>query len=244
VGAWWFHARLGWSELYIPFYGFVDIGAWYILFFVFVIVATAFSANETDGLDGLAGGVLFFAFMAFAIVAFVTHKYELLAMNATILGALLAFLWFNVHPAKFFMGDTGSMGLGVVLAVVAFLTKSVLLLPIIGFIFVLPKSIIIFSKVTLSSSERSIFFLFNTLARFSKFFLKCKTCSLVNCFIIIIFFLLFNFFPSNHTKIPEKVKFFEIPIFTKIYLIAMNFTTVTIFIATPNGTPRITSIQH
>lgn len=157
VGAWWFHARLGWSELYIPFYGFVDIGAWYILFFVFVIVATAFSANETDGLDGLAGGVLFFAFMAFAIVAFVTHKYELLAMNATILGALLAFLWFNVHPAKFFMGDTGSMPLGITLGVMAMLTNTALFLPFFGFILIIESASVIIQLTHKKILKRKLF---------------------------------------------------------------------------------------
>lgn len=134
IGAWWFHIRLGWSEIYVPFYGLWDIGWWYPVFFVFVVVATAFSANETDGLDGLSGGVLFFAFGSIAVVAFIMHKYDLVAMNGAILGALMAFLWHNVYPAKFFMGDTGSMGLGITLGVMAMFTNTALFLPFFGFI--------------------------------------------------------------------------------------------------------------
>jgi phospho-N-acetylmuramoyl-pentapeptide-transferase len=157
VGAWWFHFRLGWSEIYIPFFGPVDAGLWYVLFFVFVIVATAFSANETDGLDGLAGGVLFFSFLALSIVAFVMHKYELLAMNAVLLGALLAFLWYNVHPAKFFMGDTGSMPLGITLGVIAMLTDTALFLPFFGFILVIESASVIIQLAHKKILKRKLF---------------------------------------------------------------------------------------
>lgn len=134
VGAWWFFFRLGWTELYVPLVGTFDIGAWYIPFFVFTIVASAFSANETDGLDGLLSGTMFFGFAALGVVAFVTHRYDLAAMTAAMLGALLAFLWFNLHPAKFFMGDTGSMSLGITLGVMAMLTNTALFLPLFAFI--------------------------------------------------------------------------------------------------------------
>ncbi|KKW15076.1 MAG: Phospho-N-acetylmuramoyl-pentapeptide-transferase [Candidatus Jorgensenbacteria bacterium GW2011_GWB1_50_10] len=136
VGAWWFFFKLGWDVLYVPFLGNIVIGAWYIPFFIFIIVATAFSANETDGLDGLAAGTLFFAFGAMAVVAFVLGRFDLAAMNAAILGALLAFLWFNIHPARFFMGDTGSMSLGITLGVMAMLTNTALFLPFFGLILV------------------------------------------------------------------------------------------------------------
>lgn len=137
LGAWWFHYRLGWSDIYVPFYGLVSIGHWYLLFFVFVVVGTAFSANETDGLDGLSSGVLLCSFGALAIVSFVLHRYDLVAMNAALLGALVAFLWFNVFPAKFFMGDTGSMSLGITLGVMTMLTNTALFLPFFGFILII-----------------------------------------------------------------------------------------------------------
>lgn len=134
VGAWWFYFKLGWTVLYIPFVGNIDIGWWYIPFFIFIIVATAFSTNETDGLDGLAGGVLFFAFGALAVVSFVLGRYDLAVMNGAILGSILAFLWFNIYPASFFMGDTGSMSLGITLGVMAMLTNTALFLPFFGFL--------------------------------------------------------------------------------------------------------------
>lgn len=137
VGAWWFQSKLDWDLLHIPFAGDFNIGLWYVPFFLLVIVATAFSVNESDGLDGLAGGALMTSFGAYAIIAFSQGKYDLAVFCAVILGALLAFLWNNIHPAAFFMGDTGSMSLGVTLGIVAMLTNSALILLIIGIVFVL-----------------------------------------------------------------------------------------------------------
>jgi phospho-N-acetylmuramoyl-pentapeptide-transferase len=137
VGAWWFRVKLDWDLLHIPFVGDFNIGFWYVPFFILVIVSTAFSVNEADGLDGLAGGALLTSFGAYAVIAFAQGRYDLAVFCGVILGALLAFLWFNIHPARFFMGDTGAMSLGVTLGIVAMLTNSALFLPIIGFVFVL-----------------------------------------------------------------------------------------------------------
>ncbi len=137
IGAWWFYFKLDWNSLYIPFLGMINIGWWYVPVFLFVIVATAFSVNEIDGLDGLAGGTLLASFSALAAIAFVQGRYNLAAFCGVIIGALLAFLWFNIHPARFFMGDTGAMSLGVTLGVVAMLTNTALLLPIIGLLFLI-----------------------------------------------------------------------------------------------------------
>lgn len=136
VGAWWFYFRLNWDVLYVPFLGNVQIGAWYIPFFVFIIFASAFSANETDGLDGLLGGVSLFAFVALTTVAFVLHRYDLAAFGGAMIGALLAFLWYNIYPARFFMGDTGSMSLGITIGVISLLTNTALLLPFFAVILV------------------------------------------------------------------------------------------------------------
>lgn len=136
IGAWWFYFKLNWTVLHIPFWGNFEIGWWYIPFFIFVIVATSFSVNEIDGLDGLAGGTLLASFSAFGVIAFVMGRYDLAAFCGVIVGALLAFIWFNIMPARFYMGDTGAMSLGVTLGVIAMLTNYVLLLPIIGFLFV------------------------------------------------------------------------------------------------------------
>lgn len=137
IGAWWFYYKLGFDFVHIPFYGDITLGWLFIPFFLLVVVGTSFAVNQTDGLDGLAGGVLLVSFLCYTVISFMLGKDNLAAMLGVVSGSLLAFLWFNVHPARFFMGDTGSMGLGVLLAIVAFLTNSVYLLPIIGFIFVL-----------------------------------------------------------------------------------------------------------
>jgi phospho-N-acetylmuramoyl-pentapeptide-transferase len=157
VGAWWFYMKLGWSTLFIPFVGDVQIGAWYIPVFIFVLVATAFSANETDGLDGLAGGTLFFAFVAMAVVSFVLGRYDLAVMNAVILGALLAFLWFNIYPARFFMGDTGSMSLGITLGVMAMLTNTAVFLPFFAFILVIESLSVIVQTISKKIRKKKIF---------------------------------------------------------------------------------------
>ncbi|MDP3963207.1 MAG: phospho-N-acetylmuramoyl-pentapeptide-transferase [bacterium] len=133
-GAWWFWDKLEWDTLAVPFMGTFNIGIWYVPLFILIIFATAFSVNETDGLDGLAGGVLLIAFAALGAIAYAQDRFQLAAFCGVIMGALLAFLWFNIYPAKFFMGDTGSMGLGVTLGVIAMLTNSGLLLPFIAFI--------------------------------------------------------------------------------------------------------------
>jgi phospho-N-acetylmuramoyl-pentapeptide-transferase len=138
VGAWWFTVKLGFDSLHVPFVGDVLVGPiTYALFFILVIVGTSFSVNQTDGLDGLAGGTVASAFGAYALIAVMQGRYDLAAFCAVIMGALLAFLWFNIYPARFIMGDTGAMSLGVTLGVVAMLTNQPLLLPIIGFVFVL-----------------------------------------------------------------------------------------------------------
>lgn len=143
VAAFWFYFRLDWDLIRVPFVGNFNVGWWFIPFVIFVIVGTAFSVNEIDGLDGLAGGTLILAFMSFGVIAFVQGKFDLAAFCGAIVGALLAFLWFNITPARFFMGDTGAMSLGVTLAIIAILTNSVLLLPLIGLLFVIESASVI-----------------------------------------------------------------------------------------------------
>ena len=157
LGAFWFYYRLGWDVFSVPFFGTFSLGPWYILVFVFILVATAFSANETDGLDGLAAGTLFFAFGAMVIVSFILQRYNLAVMNAAILGALLAFLWFNIYPARFFMGDTGSMSLGITLGVVAMLTNTALFLPFFAFILLLESFSVIVQVVSKKIRGKRVF---------------------------------------------------------------------------------------
>ncbi len=157
-GAWWFYLRLEWHFIKIPFIPeLVEIGAFFIPFAILVIVATSFSVNETDGLDGLAGGVLLIAFASYGVIAFVQEKPLLATLCAVIVGSLLAFLWFNIYPARFFMGDTGTMSLGVTLAVIAMLTSSEWLLPLIGFILVVESLSVIIQISSKLLFKRKIF---------------------------------------------------------------------------------------
>jgi phospho-N-acetylmuramoyl-pentapeptide-transferase len=124
----------------VPFVGAVMIHpAIYIAFAAFAIIAAANGVNLTDGLDGLAGGTLVFAYVAFVFVALLNEPQQpnLAVLCALITGALLGFLWFNVHPAQVYMGDSGSLALGATLAVTALITSQILILPIVGLVFVI-----------------------------------------------------------------------------------------------------------
>jgi len=156
-GAWWFYAKLEWTTLHVPFVGNFDIGIWYVPIFLFVIVATAFSVNEIDGLDGLSGGTLLAAFAAYGAIALIQGKYDLAALCGVVIGALFAFLWFNINPARFFMGDTGSMSLGVTLGIIAMLTNAALLLPIIGFLFAVESASVLIQLVSKKVFKRKVF---------------------------------------------------------------------------------------
>ncbi len=137
IGALWFYFKLDRDTFNIPFFGDFHLGWSYILVFILVIVGTAFSVNETDGLDGLAGGTLLISFVAYAVIAFTNGSFNLAALCGIIAGALLAFLWFNITPARFYMGDTGAMALGITLGVIAMLTDSPIILLVIGSVFVI-----------------------------------------------------------------------------------------------------------
>lgn len=157
IGAWWFYFKLDWYVISVPFFGNFEIGFWYIPLFMFIIVATAFSANETDGLDGLLGGVSLFAFVALTVVAFVLGRYDLAVFGGAVIGALLAFLWFNIYPARFFMGDTGSMSLGITMGVIAMLTNTVLLLPFFAIILVAESLSVIVQLMSKKIWRRKMF---------------------------------------------------------------------------------------
>src|SRR3989344_3899129 len=156
AGAWWFYFKLGWSSIYLPFYGNLEIDGLYILLFLLVVLAT-FSSGVVDGLDGLSAGVLAPIFSAYGVIAYSRGQYDLTALITVIVGALVTYLWFNVHPARFFMGETGIMGLTVTLAVVAFLTNSVSFLPIIGFVLVLESASVIVQLVSKKLFRRQVF---------------------------------------------------------------------------------------
>ncbi len=157
IGAYWFYVKLGWDTIHVPFMGDFSIGWWYIPLFIFVIVATSFSVNETDGLDGLAAGVMISMFTAYGAISFIQGRYDLATLCGVIAGALLAFLWFNINPARFFMGDTGSMSLGITLGIVAMLTNTVFFLPIIGLVLVVESMSVIVQVISKKFRKKKVF---------------------------------------------------------------------------------------
>lgn len=136
VGGWWFFAKLGVTAITVPFVGELTLGWLIVPLFILVVISAANAVNISDGLDGLAGGLSVIAFSTYAFIALMEGNTGVAAFCMTVVGALLSYTWFNIYPARFFMGDSGSFALGTALGVVAMLTDTVLLLPIIGFVFV------------------------------------------------------------------------------------------------------------
>lgn len=137
IGGWFFYDKLEFVSVFVPYIGDVTVGWLIIPLFTFIVVATSNAVNISDGLDGLAGGLLAIAYGAFGLIALLQGNVGIAGFCFTIVGALLAYLWFNIYPARFFMGDVGSFAHGTALGVVAMLTNTLFLLPIIGLLFVL-----------------------------------------------------------------------------------------------------------
>ncbi len=156
IGGWWFYFKLGYTAIHIPANGDFLIGAWYIPFFVLVMLAT-YSGGVIDGLDGLAGGAFASIFAAFAGIALFKGQIDIAAFCVVIVGAILAFLWFNIPPARFYMGETGILGLCCALTVIAFLTNSVLVLPIIGFLLVIESGSVILQLLSRKIRHKKLF---------------------------------------------------------------------------------------
>ena len=157
VGAWWFLFKLDWVSIHVPFFGDFNIGIWYVPIFMFIIVASAFAGDITDGLDGLWGGISLFIYVTLGIIAFAMGRFELAAMIGVVLGAILAFLWFNIYPARFFMGDTGAMALGITMGVITMLTDTVFLLPIFAIIPAVEACSVIIQTISKKVAKRKIF---------------------------------------------------------------------------------------
>jgi phospho-N-acetylmuramoyl-pentapeptide-transferase len=137
AGAYWFSIKLGYTGVHLPFYGQVELGYFYIPLFVLIVVATANSVNITDGLDGLAWGLLLFEFLAYGAITYLQGMFILSAFCLIVVGVLMWFLWFNIHPASIFMGDTWSLALGATLAVIAMMTDTLLAFVVMSAIFIL-----------------------------------------------------------------------------------------------------------
>lgn len=148
IGGWWFYEKLGIHSVHIPFFSQWHLGLLIIPLFMLVVFSAGVAVNFTDGLDGLAGGLSAIAFGAYAVIALIEKKYGLAGFCMTIVGTLLSYTWFNIYPARFFMGDVGSFALGTALGVVAMLTDTVFLLPVIGFVFVAEVASVIINRTS------------------------------------------------------------------------------------------------
>ena len=148
IGGWWFFSKLGVTSVYLPFVHHVHIGVLIIALFWFVVIATANAVNITDGLDGLAGGLLTSSFAAYAFICVIEGKYALAAFCLTIVGTLLSYTWFNIYPARFFMGDVGSFALGTALGIIALQTDTIYVLPIIGAVYVMETGSVIINRTS------------------------------------------------------------------------------------------------
>ena len=158
VAAWQIQDTYQITNIVVPFMGAVAINPIvYILIAAFAIVATSNAVNITDGLDGLSGGTLIFAFTGYMVIAYTFGQPNLAVVCALIIGAITAFLWFNVHPAQIFMGDSGALALGATLAVTALISGQVLLLPLIGLVFVLETGSVILQVASVKLRGKRLF---------------------------------------------------------------------------------------
>ncbi len=137
ITAWWLYFKLGpqWKLIWVPFDGELNIGWLLIPVVIFLVMATANAVNVADGLDGLTGGALISAFGGLLVMSWFEGNIYFAVLNASVVGALIPYTFFNIKPAKFQMGDIGSLGLGALLAVMAIAQNKMLLLPLLGFIF-------------------------------------------------------------------------------------------------------------
>lgn len=148
IGGWFFYFKLDVNSIHIPVWGDLSVGWLIIPLFVLVVVSTANAVNITDGLDGLAGGLCVSAFSVYALIAFLEGRYGVAGFCMSIVGTLLSYTWFNIFPARFFMGDVGSFALGTSLGVVAMLTDTMVLLPLIGIVFVAEAGSVIVQTIS------------------------------------------------------------------------------------------------
>lgn len=160
IGAFWFVFKLGWGidfPIHFPGVGDFYIGYWYFPLFVFILVGVSNSVNLTDGLDGLAGGLLAIAYGTFAVISYFYGLPILATFCVVVAAAIASFLWFNVPPAKIYMGDTGSLALGATLGVIAMMTNAIFVLAIVGAIFVIETISVILQLFWKKYFKRKLF---------------------------------------------------------------------------------------
>ncbi len=137
IVAFWLFTYLDISTIWIPFLGNLDLGLLMPIFIIFTIISMSNAVNISDGMDGLSTGLLIISYSTFLLIAIIEQQAEIALLLASIIGALIAYLYFNIKPARIQMGDTGSLSMGALLATIAFLQDKIFLLPIIGLPFVI-----------------------------------------------------------------------------------------------------------
>jgi phospho-N-acetylmuramoyl-pentapeptide-transferase len=148
IGGWWFYSKLGVHSITLPWVGVWHLGVLIIALFWLVVISTAISVNFSDGLDGLAGGLLVSSFTSYTIICGIEHKFALAGFCLTIVGTLLSYTWFNIYPARFFMGDVGAFALGTALGIIALQTNTIYVLPIIGAVYVVETGSVIINRLS------------------------------------------------------------------------------------------------
>lgn len=154
---WFFYSSLDFTQVHLPFLGDFEFGWWIIPLFAFAVVATGNAVNISDGLDGLAGGLLALSYTTFGAIALFQGQFILAGFCFTVVGALLSYLWFNIYPARFFMGDVGSFAFGASLGVIAMMTNTLFLLPVIGLLFVIEAGSSLIQIVSKRFFKRKVF---------------------------------------------------------------------------------------
>ncbi len=156
LGAWWFNTKLGYSSIDLLGMN-LELGVFYIPLFILFVTGFANAVNFTDGLDGLAAGLSIMSFASLGFIAFLNSQWILFTFCASLCGAIAGFLWNNIPPAKFFMGDTGALSLGATMAVTAFMIDEVLLLLFIGFIFIIETLSVIIQLTSKKLRNKKVF---------------------------------------------------------------------------------------
>lgn len=158
ITAWWIYFKLGpqWREIWIPFHGELDLGFWIFPLVIFIVMFTANAVNVADGLDGLAGGTLLTAFGGLLVISWFQGNVHFAALNASVIGALIAYTYFNIKPARFQMGDVGSLGIGALLAVMTVAQNRIVILPFLGMIFFVELLTVIIQSFSRSLFQKRI----------------------------------------------------------------------------------------
>lgn len=148
AGGLWFYEKIGVHAIQLPVVHSWHIGWFVVILFWFVVVATANAVNITDGLDGLAGGLLTSSFGVYTLISLIEGKYALATFCLSVVGALLSYTWFNIYPARFFMGDVGAFALGTALGIIAMQTNTVYVLPVVGAVYVMETGSVIINRAS------------------------------------------------------------------------------------------------